>query len=69
MKGALIFWVWIITCAAIIRAASWLDDRAERRRNRRAVGQFNRRTGIHPADDLYELDSWPELEKWKEGRK
>mgnify|MGYP001009379778 CR=1 FL=1 len=62
-------YLYIIASIAIIYGAHKLDERAERRRNRRVVEQFNRRTGIHPADDLYLSDSWPELERWKEGRK
>lgn len=58
------FYVLVVISIAIIYTAIRADRRAERRRRTREFEQFNSRTGIHPADDIYEGDSWPSLEAY-----
>ncbi len=61
-------YIYIVASVLAVYGAHKLDERAERRRSQRAFEQSNRRTGIHPADDLHLSDSWPEFEKWKDGK-
>lgn len=54
--------------ACLIVAALIKTALRERERDTRAQELFNLKTGLHPADDIYGGDSWPEFEQFIEQR-
>lgn len=53
---------------ACLIVATLINTARKRNRDARAQELFNLKTGLHPADDIYGGDDWPELEQFLEQR-